>query len=170
MMKLGWELITNKEALWVKVIQGKYNFGGLLFPTVKCGSKASHIWRGMTKVWSLVEQSISWVVRDGYNVRFWQECQVPGIGPLHEHFTEISEVDWNLPIAAYTSANGWRWEILENILPRHICNKIVSVNYPKPGHDDFPIWSHTSYGFFSIKYAYQFLYKDINHDPPEFPL
>lgn len=58
MMELGWELITNREALWVKVVRGKYNCGNLIFLTMKCGSKASHIWRGIIKYWSLVGQNI----------------------------------------------------------------------------------------------------------------
>lgn len=78
-------------------------------------------------------------------------------------------MDWNRFVATYASAEGWRWEILENALPSHICDGIASVNFPKPGQDDFPIWAFSSDGFFSIKSAHQFLYNDLNQEPPSFP-
>lgn len=47
--------------------------------------------------------------------------------------------------------------------------KIAGIKPPSPGHDDFPIWTHSKDGFFSIKSAYQFLYQDVMGEPPSFP-
>lgn len=33
-MKIGWGLITNKDALWAKVVRGKYRCGDDLIPTI----------------------------------------------------------------------------------------------------------------------------------------
>lgn len=47
--------------------------------------------------------------------------------------------------------------------------KIASIKAPCPGVDDFPVWKHTSDGFFSIQSAYLHLFKELNRDPPDFP-
>lgn len=169
MMKLGWELIVNREALWVKVVRVKYKCGGLLLPTVRCGSKASHIWRGISNAWNLVEQNISWVIRNGQNIKFWQHPWVPGLGPLSEHASAIAKHAWNFSVSAYGSEEGWNWDSLQSLLPNHICQKIASLKPPSGNLEDFPIWNHSSDGFFSIKSGYQHLYQDISTGSPNFP-
>lgn len=106
MMKLGWDLIINRESLWVKVARAKYNCGNLLTPNVRCGSKVSHIWKRITSAWNLVEQNISWVIRDGQSIRFWQDSRVPGIGPLIEHVSSIPDHAWNFTVSTFVSEEG----------------------------------------------------------------
>lgn len=43
MMKLGWELMTKKDSLWVQVLRFKYSCGNLLIPKICCGTRASHL-------------------------------------------------------------------------------------------------------------------------------
>lgn len=88
MMKLGWELMTNKEALWAQVLRFKYHCGNLLIPVMRCGAQASHIWRGITKYWPQVESGISWVIQKGQHVQFWQDFWVPGLGALCDHVSD----------------------------------------------------------------------------------
>lgn len=47
MMKLGWELMINREAPWVQVLWYKYKCGNLHTPVVQPGSRPSHLWRGI---------------------------------------------------------------------------------------------------------------------------
>lgn len=54
MLKRGWELISNKDALWVQVLHFKYHCGNLPIPLIKCGTRVSHVWRGICKYWPLV--------------------------------------------------------------------------------------------------------------------
>lgn len=56
-MKLSWELMVNREALWVQVLRAKYKCGNLQIPSVYCGSRASHLWRGISQNWSLILQT-----------------------------------------------------------------------------------------------------------------
>lgn len=72
-MKLGWELVTKREALWVQVLRYKYKCGNLHIPKVQVGSRASHVWRGIGQVWQLVEQGTSWIIKNGHSVKFWQD-------------------------------------------------------------------------------------------------
>lgn len=169
MMKLGWEHIVNIEALWVKIVRAKYKCRGLLLPTVRCGTKASHIWRGMSNAWNLVEQNITWVIRNNQNIKFWQDSWVPGLGPLSEHASTILEHARNFFVSTYGSEEGWNWDSLRSLLPNHICQKIASLKPPSRDMKDFPIWHHSYDGFFSIKSAYRHLYKDISTGSSSFP-
>lgn len=63
MMKLGWELMVNREALWVQVLRYKYKCGNLQVPTMHIGLRASHLWRGICQAWHLVEMGTSWVIK-----------------------------------------------------------------------------------------------------------
>lgn len=87
MMKLGWELITKRDSLWVQVLRFKYKCGNLQLPMVTCGLRASHIWRGIVKCREMVQHGLSWVVQSGHVVKFWQDLWVPGAGVLGDHAT-----------------------------------------------------------------------------------
>lgn len=58
-------MIVYHEALWVKLLRAKYNCGGLLLRMMRCGSRVSHLWRGICQSWDLIELIISWVMRNG---------------------------------------------------------------------------------------------------------
>lgn len=164
MLKLGWNLVVNQDALWVRVMRSKYDCGGLMLPNVRCGSRASHIWREIARSWNLVEQSVAWVVRNGQTVRFWQDRWVHGLGHLSDLAAEIPSDEWDFLVSDYVAEAEWNWTKLKQLLP---ADKIASIKPPCQGAEDFPVWSHSKDGFFTIKTAYQFLYADnINREPP----
>lgn len=168
-LKLGWNMIFNQEALWVTdVLRAKYNCGGLMLPTIRRGTPASHLLRGIANSWHLVEHNISWVLRNGHSVRFWQDPWVPGFGPLSEHVDDIPDRERNFMVSSYVSDNGWKWDIFPSNLPSHIRNKIASIKPPCSSFEDFPVWNYSKDEYFSIKTTYQFLYKDIMGQPPSF--
>lgn len=70
MMKLGWGIMTNRDALWVQVLRFKCNCGNLPIPVMRC---ASHTWRGIVQCWPIVEQGFSWLINNGQSVRFWRD-------------------------------------------------------------------------------------------------
>lgn len=118
MMKLGWELITKREALWVQVLRFKYKCGNLQMPNVTCGSRASHIWRGLTQSWPMVDKGISWIIRNGQSLKFWQDQWVPGVGVLGDYtVSPIPDHYWHLTINNYTSNGEWDWSVISNFLP-----------------------------------------------------
>lgn len=63
LVKLGWEIMTKKKALWVQVLRFKYGCGNLLIPSMKSGAQVSHLWRGIIQNWPLVEKGTSWVIK-----------------------------------------------------------------------------------------------------------
>lgn len=60
LMKLGWGLLTNRDALWVQVLRFKYGCGNLNIPSIKCTSRASHLWRGVCQAWPEVEKEVDY--------------------------------------------------------------------------------------------------------------
>lgn len=73
MMKLGWGLVTHKDALWAQVLRFKYGCGNLTIPTMKCATHVSHLWRGICNQWPLVDLGILWVIKSGKGVQFWHD-------------------------------------------------------------------------------------------------
>lgn len=71
--KLGWHLLTNREALWVQVLRFKYGCGNLIIPSMKCSSRPSHLWRGICEFWPFVAQGIKWSVNNRQGVKFWKD-------------------------------------------------------------------------------------------------
>lgn len=57
LMKLGWGLISQKDALWAQVLCYKYGCGNLMIPVMKSGSQISHLWRGILQQWPMVEKA-----------------------------------------------------------------------------------------------------------------
>lgn len=51
LMKLGWELITRKDKLWVNVVRHKYKCGNDYMPSVLKKGVESNIWRGIRRTW-----------------------------------------------------------------------------------------------------------------------
>lgn len=102
-------------------------------------------------------------------MRFWQDPWVDDVGPLSDQAIVVPEEAWNFFVSAYADDNGWRWDLLQQLFLVHICKKIASIKPPRAGSDDFPLWEHSSDGYFSIKSAYNFFFKDLNEEPPSFP-
>lgn len=170
LMKLGWYILTKREALWVQVLRFKYGCGNLLVPTMRCGSRVSHLWRGIFQNWHHVEEGISWIINNGQTVRFWQDPWVPDCGILNDHVLhEIPAADWHLLVSAFAIQNDWNWHLLKNMLPGPVCSHIVGIRPPLAGDDDVPVWKYSNYGLFSIKSAYLSLFTKLDRAPPSFP-
>lgn len=54
---------------------------------VRSGVRPSHIWWGIVQFWLQVEQGVSWIIKNGHSVKFWQDNWVPGMGALYDHAT-----------------------------------------------------------------------------------
>ena len=72
MMKLGWGLIANKDALWARVIRSKYNCGEDLMPNIRLGKIGSRVWSGIKNVWENVKNEIEIVQMNGESKGKWR--------------------------------------------------------------------------------------------------
>lgn len=102
--------------------------------------------------------NLSFVVKNGVHIRFWQDAWLPGerdLGSSVHHSIPLGEE--NFPVASYARDGEWRWEILKRILPDHICKKMASIRAPSLGEEDQICWALSAYGIFSLKTAYSSL-------------
>ncbi|KAF7824324.1 Transposon Ty3-I Gag-Pol polyprotein [Senna tora] len=121
MVKLGWGLINQKDALWARVLKAKYKCGDDLIPKVDRSSSASRLWNGIAGSWKHVQDGMVW-----------------RMGPL-------SVSDLSMVLADFVSASGgWEWSKFDFLLPNEICNMVVAVLPPSNvGRGDQLAWKHS---------------------------
>lgn len=81
LLNLGFNILTNLEALWVWVLCSKYGIKYEL-PFSISRSNYSFLWRALLKVLSLLRENIFRSVGDGNTIRCWRDRWIPKIGPL----------------------------------------------------------------------------------------
>lgn len=81
LMKLGWELTTCTDKLWVQVLRDKYKCGHNKIPSVRKFQTESNCWRGIRRTWHNVLANIKWNLGDGQFILFWKDVWV-GKEPL----------------------------------------------------------------------------------------
>ncbi|KAG8479054.1 hypothetical protein CXB51_029680 [Gossypium anomalum] len=59
LIKLGFQLLTNTDALWVKLIRSKYKLHGVL-PNSTDRSNCSYIWRSLANMWPDAIKNVYW--------------------------------------------------------------------------------------------------------------
>ncbi|KAK9111724.1 hypothetical protein Scep_019243 [Stephania cephalantha] len=111
MMKIGWGVLANPEALWVRTLRSKYKFplnGRVDFYELKGGS---FLWRQVWKVWDVLGKGIRWPIGDGQTVRFWEDNWVDGVGPLKGFsVAAIPRKLSNRLVVEFMDVNGcWDW-------------------------------------------------------------
>src|ERR1044072_8388673 len=157
-MKLGWGLVANPNALWARVIRDKYGCGSRKLPSIQTRGAESHVWRAIQKSWPDLQCNLSWRIGDGTVAKFWTDrwllsgsilCEV-GLGT-------IPAIDVLQNVKEYYDQNTSSWILARfgHLLPQHVVSEILNMPPPAPNiGEDFIIWSLTSDGMFSSKSAY----------------
>ncbi|KAK9169574.1 hypothetical protein Syun_001714 [Stephania yunnanensis] len=157
-MKLGWELITNPKALWVKLMRAKYGIPDDTIPYELTPGKCSHAWRNICKIWSRLLEGLNWAIGNGHTIRFWLDRWVGGVKPLIELTTiPILESRRGDTLCSYVNEfGGWCWADFEAYLPAEVLLRIAAIPPPIPqsSDEDSVFWSHSDSGKFSTYSAY----------------
>lgn len=160
LMKIGWGLISNPDALWVKVLHSKYRCGLGLIPNVRNFALSSNVWHGVCLTWKYILQGIRWKVGNGCRVRLWQDrwlflgiiLKEVAIGDLPDNIASHF-------ISHYIDDNGeWKFHLFEHLLPPEVTLEIRAflVNGGW-GLENHPIWTETSDDQFSTKSTYNLI-------------
>ncbi|KAE8660566.1 hypothetical protein F3Y22_tig00116951pilonHSYRG00405 [Hibiscus syriacus] len=72
LMKVGFQLISNSEKLWVRTIRGKYKWDSLV-PISLSHANGSRLWKGLRYIWSELYDNIAWNIQDGRDTDFWYD-------------------------------------------------------------------------------------------------
>lgn len=73
MMKEGWNLISNKDYMWVEVIKSNYICGRSPIPRINTDMPGSNFWRGICHSWKGVESKLIWRIGPGAMINFWKD-------------------------------------------------------------------------------------------------
>lgn len=121
---LGWRLLTNPEALWAKILKGKY-FPNHSFWLAKTYGSKSWTWDSILKVRNIIAKAVQWQLFDG-NVSIWNQPWCPDWENIHQNLKEEA-MSLNLPnkVADLWIENPKRWNqpLLSSIFCEDFINK-----------------------------------------------
>ncbi|XP_057432959.1 uncharacterized protein LOC130725784 [Lotus japonicus] len=157
-MKLGWGLVSNPDALWARVLRDKYSCGNETIRTVQRRSCESHVWRAIRSTWSDLEGNLRWRIGDGSSVRFWYDkWMFSGTVLINSATVEVPATEAVKTVADYYDHEHGRWNTtpLLHCLPAAVIAEILSMPPPAPSiGSDQVYWGLTSDGRFTSKSAY----------------
>ncbi|KAF7838891.1 ribonuclease H [Senna tora] len=158
MTKIGWGLVNQKDALWARVLRGKYHCGDDLIPQMKCPSNSSRLWKAVVRNWGHVSDGMEWRVGNGASINFWTDCWVPNCKRLCDIASiPIPSNRLSDKVSEYVTPSGdWDWNSFQFLIPEHARSRIAAIMPPSDGngHDKLA-WKFGKDGCFSVKTAYQ---------------
>ncbi|KAA3471573.1 LINE-1 reverse transcriptase isogeny [Gossypium australe] len=158
LMKIGFNLVSRKDDLWVRVLRSKYGWKSQLPESIH-RSQCSHIWRSLSKAWPLLCQNLLWSVGNGETIQGWKYNWIPKVGPLLSHVPAHSRLNLDSTLKDWVLQEGsWNIDMLSILLPEDIIKRILSIPPPHPAEgEDRIIWARTESGSFTISSVHRSL-------------
>ncbi|KAH1107995.1 hypothetical protein J1N35_011763 [Gossypium stocksii] len=72
LMKIGFNLVSKSNVLWVRVLRSKYGWKEKLPDSIE-RSQCSHLWRSLSRIWTLLRENLVWSIGDRTSVRCWND-------------------------------------------------------------------------------------------------
>ncbi|KAH9786561.1 putative ribonuclease H protein [Citrus sinensis] len=160
LMKLSWQVVSNSDKLWVKVICSKYGLDPRHLPLSLPDKQGTRIWRAIRSTWSATMMGARWAVCDGTRTRFWLDCWATKQGPLIN--LAIHPVPQELvkaTVSEFINVHGdWNWSAFEHLFPNSVLLQIASVMPPNHllGVDKI-FCQYEPRGNFTVRSAYEAL-------------
>ncbi|KAA3483875.1 LINE-1 reverse transcriptase isogeny [Gossypium australe] len=92
MLKLGFNIFSIIDFLWVRVLRSKFGVKEGI-PEDITYNKCSILWRSLFKIWPVLRENLFWSVGDGESVRCWKDNWILEIGPLCNHIPSHSNIN-----------------------------------------------------------------------------
>ncbi|KAA3486170.1 reverse transcriptase [Gossypium australe] len=158
LMKIGFNLVSRKDDLWVRVLRSKYGWKSQLPESIH-RSQCSHLWRSPSKAWPLLCENLLWSVGNGETIQGWKDNWIPKVGPLLSHVLAHSRLNLDNTLKDWVLQEGsWNIDMLSIWLPEDIIKRILSIPPPHPAEgEDRIIWARTELGSFTISSAHRSL-------------
>ncbi|KAK8676090.1 hypothetical protein V6N13_034144 [Hibiscus sabdariffa] len=86
-MKLAFDLVASKNALWVRFLRAKYKFDMIVSTSIP-RRNCSLVWKEISLVWDDVRDNILHGLGNGSSINFWGDNWIYGIDPLLSHVSE----------------------------------------------------------------------------------
>ena len=100
LMKIGWGLTTNTDALWTRVIRGKYRCGNDTIPIIDKRRQGSRLWSGIKDVWDSFMNGMEFEQQDASIMARWKHeksgiFSTKSAYSMLTHMEETEHNDWN---------------------------------------------------------------------------
>lgn len=155
MLKLGWQLLKDKDALWARVLRGKYlNNGDVILDNSK-KSGLCRTWKAILAQTLFLLSHVKWSLGNDSIINFQQDNWLLDFGPLSQFFTNPSNIsNLNAKVKDYVNEDKWIWDLLRRLLPQEICNHIFELLVPVANAaDDHLHWALNISSKFTISSA-----------------
>ncbi|MBA0872340.1 hypothetical protein Goshw_011759 [Gossypium schwendimanii] len=114
LLKLGFNIVSNKDVLWVHVLRSKYHLKKDL-PDYIARNRSSFLWRSLSKVWLLLHENLFWSFRDGNKIQCWRDNWIPIVGPLFQHISNNVIQDSDCLLNEMITKDGsWNLDLFQN--------------------------------------------------------
>ncbi|KAG8499648.1 hypothetical protein CXB51_006070 [Gossypium anomalum] len=161
LIKIGFSLISKCEVLWVRVLRSKYGWKDQLLDSIS-RNQCSHLWRSLSKIWSLFRENLILSIGDGASVRCWKDNWILGMGPLFLKIPSSTNLDLDYSIREMVKLDGsWNLDLFRIWVPEEVISRITSIppSHPDAGPDRVG-WARSASGSFSVRSAYWALKED----------
>ncbi|KAH1131561.1 hypothetical protein J1N35_002939 [Gossypium stocksii] len=130
-MKIGFNLISHKDALWICDLRSKYE------------------WK------SPLPDSIN-RIGNGSTIRGWKDNWVPDVRPLYSYISGHDRLTLDSTLKDWVLQDGsWNVDMIRIWLPGHMISRIVSIPPPHSANGkDRIIWARSGLGAFCVRSAY----------------
>ncbi|GLT52905.1 hypothetical protein SLA2020_262140 [Shorea laevis] len=154
--KLAWNILSNKNLLWVSSLKSKYlqKFDLLNSPLP---SSASWLWKGILKCRDLVEKGAWWSIASGTSIDIWNSPWIPSINGFKPTPNPLLFQLPNLSVANLISPHlrCWNLPLLNSLFDPHTTSKILGIHLPINPSLDKMIWTPSPTGVFTVKSAFE---------------
>lgn len=159
LMKAGWQLIHQREDMWVKVIRMKYKCGRDIFPKIQYSLPGSNFWKCISHVWKHIKPNLQWRVGSGRDINCWNDTWLTSGAKLIEQITRpLRDTEKFLRVCELVNFDGdWDLTCIARLLPEDIKNRILRMNPPSNDVTNRVAQSLTTDGLFSNSSAYEHL-------------
>ncbi|MBA0754873.1 hypothetical protein Gogos_021706 [Gossypium gossypioides] len=158
LMKIGFNLVSRSNALWVRVLRAKYGWKDNFLDSIN-KSQCSHLWRALSKIWPLLRENLAWSIGDGASARCWKDPWIPSMGPLISSIPSYANLDLDCCVREMVNSDGcWNLDLFRVWVSEDIINRIISIPPPHPDSgSDRIIWTKSASRVFSVRSAYWYL-------------
>lgn len=101
-------MLVDSNKLWVRVMKAKYSCALNTIPVFKHKVASTSTWKAIVNSWDLVENNVTWIVKNSHDIRFWKDCWTPGCETLFDILGDLCPIDEiNFPVMHYEANGSW---------------------------------------------------------------
>ena len=152
--KQVWRIINNLEAMWVKILKGRYFSRGSILETKK-GLRVSWAWSSILEGIYFFKEIMMWQVMNGEEMDFWNDKWLS-----RECLKDIvnEDVEGKARVADYIVREGkWKVEQLKEKIGDEVIKKIEAIPISVNGERDRILWPSVRDEEYSMKTGYHII-------------